>query len=71
MTLKATRAAVILVWLAVTVVYAWWCVVTTTPPEGFDRVADNVLLVFAMVRLPFFLVGLGLALWWVGRRRRA
>ena len=65
-----TRAAVIVGWLALTVAYAWWFIVTAAAPEGYV-LADNVLMMFVMVRLPFFLVGLGLALWWVGRRRRA
>jgi hypothetical protein len=65
-----SRAAVILVWLTVTGVYAWWFIVTAAAPVGYV-LADNALMTFVMMRLPFFVVGLGLALWLVGRWRRA
>ena len=57
----------ILAWLAVTVVYAWWFIATATPPAGYE-LADNALMAFVLVRLPFFLVGLGVALWLSQRR---
>lgn len=70
MTVRATRAAVIVVWVIVTVAYAWWAIGTASAPEGYV-LADNLLMVFVAVRLPFFLIGLGFALWWVGRKRNA
>ena len=68
MGLTASRATVTFLWLAVTAAYAWWFIGTAAAPEGYP-LADNAFAVFALVRLPFFMFGLALTLWWVGRTR--
>ena len=73
MPIRRRYATVISAWLILVAGYASVYVlqrINSPDAEGYERDWQFQLVMFSIVRLPFLLLGLGVALWTVPRRGR-